>query len=302
MKRSVKITLIIAAALVGLGACLAAVGFGMGGRLSQLRGLQLDPATGTWRQTETDLAIEDGYTGGELTVPAEGITDLRIDWTAGSVTVLTTDDADVVVTERVARSISEKYAMKITADGTLVISDDSDPLSNVMSNFPERKLTVRLPRSVAENLTTVQLNGVSADFNVGMLTIKENFTFDSTSGNLETDFLTADGASAALNTVSGDVDLAGSFRQVTGSSTSGDYDLVLQSCPAKLDLGTTSGDVEIELPRGTGFTLQYDTVSGELESDFAMKRSGDTSFICGNGGGSIHAETTSGDLLLEYAD
>ena len=112
MKRSVKITLIIAAALVGLGACLAAVGFGMGGRLSQLRGLQLDPATGTWRQTETDLAIEDGYTGGELTVPAEGITDLRIDWTAGSVTVLTTDDADVVVTERVARSISEKYAMK----------------------------------------------------------------------------------------------------------------------------------------------------------------------------------------------
>ena len=192
--------------------------------------------------------------------------------------------------------------MKITADGTLVISDDSDPLSNVMSNFPERKLTVRLPRSVAENLTTVQLNGVSADFNVGMLTIKENFTFDSTSGNLETDFLTADGASAALNTVSGDVDLAGSFRQVTGSSTSGDYDLVLQSCPAKLDLGTTSGDVEIELPRGTGFTLQYDTVSGELESDFAMKRSGDTSFICGNGGGSIHAETTSGDLSLEYAD
>ena len=89
---------------------------------------------------------------------------------------------------------------------------------------------------------------------------------------------------------------------MTGSSTSGDYDLVLQSCPAKLDLGTTSGDVEIELPRGTGFTLQYDTVSGELESDFAMKRSGDTSFICGNGGGSIHAETTSGDLSLEYAD
>ena len=66
MKRSVKITLIIAAALVCLGACLAAVVFGMGGRLSQLRGLQLDPATGTWRQTETDLAIEDGYTGGEL--------------------------------------------------------------------------------------------------------------------------------------------------------------------------------------------------------------------------------------------
>ena len=63
----------------------------------------------------------------------------------------------------------------------IALADTLAVFRNALTHTPQPEglpssilLTVRLPRSVAENLTTVQLNGVSADFNVGMLTIKEN--------------------------------------------------------------------------------------------------------------------------------
>ena len=46
MKKSVKVTLIVAAALVGLGLCLAVAGLAMGGRFSDLRNLHLDRPMG----------------------------------------------------------------------------------------------------------------------------------------------------------------------------------------------------------------------------------------------------------------
>ena len=124
-----------------------------------------------------------------------------------------------------------------------------------MPDLPPKKLVVRLPRAVAENLTEVQLNSVSADFDVAALTVKEALIFDSVSGDLETDFITAD--SAEVNTVSGKIDLDGSFRQVIGGSTSGEVDLALRKCPDKIELTTVSGDVDLELPRNAGFTLRY---------------------------------------------
>lgn len=65
MKKSVKVTLIVAAALVGLGLCLAVAGLAMGGRFSDLRNLHLDPATGQWEQTEEKREQTGDYTGSD---------------------------------------------------------------------------------------------------------------------------------------------------------------------------------------------------------------------------------------------
>ena len=140
------------------------------------------------------------------------------------------------------------------------------------------------------------MNSVSADFDVAALTVKESLIFDSVSGDLETDFITAD--RAEVNTVSGKIDLDGSFHQVTGGSTSGEVDLALRKCPDKIELTTVSGDVDLELPRNAGFTLDYSTVSGDLESDFPLT-AGRT---YGDGSGSITIDTTSGDLKIENLD
>lgn len=290
MKKSVKITLIVAAVLVGLGLCIAVVGALMGGRISDLRNTYYDG-----REWHHGDALDGSYTGGEIRVPAEDITALSIDWVAGDVKIMVTDGEEIVVTEHADRGIPAEYALLLEADNTLRIRYSNDVWG---IDMPEKDLTVLLPRTVAENLTAVDLSGVSADFAVDKLTVRESFSFDTTSGKLKTEVLTATGAKADVNSVSGDIELDGSFREVKAGSTSGEIDLMLRNAPA-VEVSTVSGEVDVELPAGTGFTLDYSTVSGELECDFPLTKSVDGKFVCGDGACRIEVGTTSGSLSVE---
>lgn len=291
MKKSVKITLLVAAVLVGLGLCIAVVGALMGGRISDLRNTYYDG-----REWHHGDALDGSYTGGEIRVPAEDITALDIDWVAGDVKIMVTDGEEIVVTEHADRGIPAEYALLLEADNTLRIRYSNDVWG---IDMPEKDLTVLLPRTVAENLTAVDLSGVSADFAVDKLTVRESFSFDTTSGKLKTEVLTATGAKADVNSVSGDIELDGSFREVKAGSTSGEIDLMLRNAPAAVEVSTVSGEVDVELPAGTGFTLDYSTVSGELECDFPLTKSVDGKFVCGDGACRIEVGTTSGSLSVE---
>ena len=291
MKKSVKITLIVAAVLVGLGLCIAVVGALMGGRISDLRNTYYDG-----REWHHGDALDGSYTGGEIRVPAEDITALSIDWVAGDVKIMVTDGEEIVVTEHADRGIPAEYALLLEADNTLRIRYSNDVWG---IDMPEKDLTVLLPRTVAENLTAVDLSGVSADFAVDKLTVRDSFSFDTTSGKLKTEVLTATGAKADVNSVSGDIELDGSFREVKAGSTSGEIDLMLRNAPAAVEVSTVSGEVDVELPAGTGFTLDYSTVSGELECDFPLTKSVDGKFVCGDGACRIEVGTTSGSLSVE---
>ena len=291
MKKSVKITLIVAAVLVGLGLCIAVVGALMGGRISDLRNTYYDG-----REWHHGDALDGSYTGGEIRVPAEDITALSIDWVAGDVKIMVTDGEEIVVTEHADRGIPAEYALLLEADNTLRIRYSNDVWG---IDMPEKDLTVLLPRTVAENLTAVDLSGVSANFAVGKLTVRDAFSFDTTSGKLKTEVLTATGAKADVNSVSGDIELDGSFREVKAGSTSGEIDLMLRNAPAAVEVSTVSGEVDVELPAGTGFTLDYSTVSGELECDFPLTKSVDGKYVCGDGACRMEIGTTSGSLSVE---
>ena len=291
MKKSVKITLIVAAVLVGLGLCIAVVGVLMGGRISDLRNTYYDG-----REWHHGDALDGSYTGGEIRVPAESITALSIDWVAGDVKIMVTDGEEIVVTEHADRGIPEEYALCLETDNTLRIRYSNDVWG---IDMPEKDLTVLLPRTVAENLTAVDLSGVSADFAVGKLTVRDAFSFDTTSGKLEMQSMNAPQAKATVSSVSGNVELDGSFREVKAGSTSGEIDLMLRNAPAAVEVSTVSGEVDVELPAGTGFTLDYSTVSGELECDFPLTKSVDGKYVCGDGACRMEIGTTSGSLSVE---
>ena len=291
MKKSVKITLIVAAVLVGLGLCIAVVGALMGGRISDLRNTYYDG-----REWHHGDVLDGSYTGGEIRVPAEDITALDIDWVAGDVKIMVTDGEEIVVTEHADRGIPAEYALLLEADNTLRIRYSNDVWG---IDMPEKDLTVLLPRTVAENLTAVDLSGVSANFAVGKLTVRDAFSFDTTSGKLEMQSMNAPQAKATVSSVSGNVELDGSFREVKAGSTSGEIDLMLRNAPAAVEVSTVSGEVDVELPAGTGFTLDYSTVSGELECDFPLTKSVDGKYVCGDGACRMEIGTTSGSLSVE---
>ena len=291
MKKSVKITLLVAAVLVGLGLCIAVAGVLMGGRISDLRNTYYDG-----REWHHGDALDGSYTGGEIRVPAEDITALDIDWVAGDVKIMVTDGEEIVVTEHADRGIPAEYALLLEADNTLRIRYSNDVWG---IDMPEKDLMVLLPRTVAENLTAVDLSGVSADFAVGKLTVRDAFSFDTTSGKLEMQSMNAPQAKATVSSVSGNVELDGSFREVKAGSTSGEIDLMLRNAPAAVEVSTVSGEVDVELPAGTGFTLDYSTVSGELECDFPLTKSVDGKYVCGDGACRMEIGTTSGSLSVE---
>ena len=263
----------------------------MGGRISDLRNTYYDG-----REWHHGAALDGSYTGGEIRVPAESITALSIDWVAGDVKIMVTDGEEIVVTEHADRGIPEEYALCVETDNTLRIRYSNDVWGNDM---PEKDLTVLLPRTMAENLTAVDLSGVSADFAVGKLTVRDAFSFDTTSGKLEMQSMNAPQAKATVSSVSGKVELDGSFREVKAGSTSGEIDLMLRNAPAAVEVSTVSGEVDAELPAGTGFTLDYSTVSGELECDFPLTKSADGKYACGDGACRIEVGTTSGSLSVE---
>lgn len=125
--------------------------------------------------------------------------------------------------------------------------------------------------------------------------------FSSISGDLQ--IMDFDTGHSTLHTTSGQVRLPRlrggfSFRSVSGGLTAG---LVALNGDIRTD--TTSGDVELTLPAGARFTLDFRTTTGRLECEFPLltSASGDrrrTTGTVGNGGKKIEARSVSGALRI----
>ena len=75
---------------------------------------------------------------------------------------------------------------------------------------------------------------------------------------------------------------------VESESSSGQVSLAFDAAPAGIEIETSSGDVTLTLPRGTGINLLFDSSSGKLGGELVR---GDLP---------VDVETSSGDLTIEY--
>lgn len=99
-----------------------------------------------------------------------------------------------------------------------------------------------------------------------------------------------------ISTVSGGCRYQGTARVLHLDTVSGEMEAVLGSCPDQAALDSVSGGLRLELPEGAGFVASYSSISGAFDTDFPVERSGDGKARCGNGGGTIHMSTTSGNM------
>ncbi|HEY9480033.1 MAG TPA: DUF4097 family beta strand repeat-containing protein, partial [Gemmatimonadaceae bacterium] len=113
------------------------------------------------------------------------------------------------------------------------------------------------------------------------------------------------------STVSGDIILDGvKSNFVRTNSTSGDVHFSGTLDPkGRYEFNSHSGDIQIAVPGG-GATLDVQTFSGDVDSDFPMTllpgaRSGERGkgmrFTIGGGGARISAQTFSGDITIQRA-
>jgi len=252
----------------------------------------------------------------------------------GDVNVLLDDDpdGDIVLSGDV-----ENLETRVSDDGVLSIRQGNTATSSFffLRGLASADVILTLPRRFWD---FIQISTTSGDVDlevgleVGQLSIKttsgdarinvlefQDLIFRSASGELDSEELRgrnvrAESASGDIRlagcfdsvrtgTASGDIELEGSVRELYGTTASGDVEADLQLVPEKMEMSSKSGDCEVAMPGGEGFTLQFSTVSGELDSDFPLvgpigKRSGEAIHLDG-GGRTFRMSSVSGDIILK---
>lgn len=103
------------------------------------------------------------------------------------------------------------------------------------------------------------------------------------------------GGSVIVRTASGDVRVGGADGDVTGKSASGDVSIVRFTGNA-LDIKTLSGEVTVGVTSGRTFEIDFQTLSGEVRTDFPVS---DTT--PSGPAARLSAKTISGDIEIRSA-
>lgn len=184
------------------------------------------------------------------TFDADAFTSLDLDVTSGTVEVKRVSDGPVRVIEsgHVAKGASASDAAtqnlaKIEGSTLKISQFDCDD-----ERAHDRKVTIELPRELADNMM-----GITANVGLGDLTVADIACHDFD--------LTLD---------SGDVAFTGTVTDTLNAEVGlGDATFELYQAPAKsMDVSVDSGDVEMTVPNSTGFKASLTVGSGDFESDF----------------------------------
>lgn len=259
-------------------------------------------------------AGESSYLVGEAEIPSNGIEKLDIDWISGNVSIVPYDGDTVKVDE--ADRENEEYKLRYkTTGGTLTVKAcKSSVFTGLSGDELDKELTIYLPKNIAENLKSVKVNGISADFrmeglktnNITAETISGILSFCNTQCAIKLKAETVSGEIGAnetvaprliANTVSGNCNMSGDFNEIDGETVSGEMHLVSKNAVRDIDVSSVSGKITLNLPETDGFKVSVDTKCGKFQSDFEMTAQGNK-YIYGDGLLGYHIETVSGDIYI----
>ena len=218
------------------------------------------------------------------------VSKLEIHWISGGVTVESASGEGSFSEDYTGE---EKYRMTWHISGdTLVIEDFSEDLSTLLNiNLPSKHLTVSLPRAMEK--ITVVTTSADVTFSGGVETQKLDVS--TVSGRVSG--VLARAGEAKAETVSGRVELAlGRCGNVDIGTTSGGVSVACYQGLQEAELESVSGALELTIPKGSSYTLDWDTVSGGLHDE-----TGASGGFGSAGTVEIDAETVSGGLTIRSA-
>lgn len=130
------------------------------------------------------------------------------------------------------------------------------------------------------------------------------FDIESTLANITVNGIIAD--SAELHTNSGEITGSGEFASLDVETNSSNAQITNSAALIRqIDANTRSGNITVTVPQNIGgFYLEYETVSGAINTDFSTQSSGTSRngiLNYGNSSTQIEVETTSGSFSLKAA-
>lgn len=273
----VKITLIVLFGALLLGA----IGFG---------GCSAWHLGGVWGKTSS----------GSASIDAASVKNLSIKWGAGEVKVGVTDEGDTIeLIETSAGGATKAQQMRWSVSGDTLNVDYGQGFS-CSALMGRKSLEVRIPKSYAEQLGTVDVDGASGDYDLSGLGC-ETLKLQLASGDVDGRDLRAN--ELRIDVASGQLDVEGRFAdRVNVRTASGQTRVVCEeACPDSVDVDIASGLVSVAVPRDSGFTARIDKASGDFTSAFSFSQNGNV-YTSGDGSSSVHARIASGEFRIDSSN
>lgn len=227
-----------------------------------------------------DYENENAYAVGGSEVSAGGISDISVEWINGNINIEYYDGDTISFSESSPKN--ENYAMRYLVEGSeLKIKFCKSGLHSI--NSYSKALNIYLPKDL--QLNSLEVESISSEVYINEITSRE---FD-------------------CDTVSGNLNLTGSFYEADFSSVSGNIFITDSAVPRSVDLSTVSGDCKLAVPADiSGFRIEYETVSGDVTgNDFYIDGGvtiGEGKQVYGDGSAEIDFSTVSGNFEIAKAE
>ena len=286
MKKSTKIVLITAAALIVLGIIISSISLKDGANIEVRRedgstnsvGEMINEAVdkaGSYVMEQIDAANVTGsgdYVGerswnevsadNAYSVPSEGVSSMSIAWIAGIVEIVPVSGDEIRISETCETTLNDETALCWRVEnGRLEIK-----YSARRDELPVKYLRIELPE-------TVEFEDVAADMTTSSISA-EGMTMKKLS----------------VSSVSGNVIFRNcTVGTVTAETVSGEVQIGMRNADAKLKVNTVSGNVALLVPEGMQPSVQFSSVSGDMVHSIDCTVSENAAFSI---------ETVSGDLQI----
>ncbi len=121
----------------------------------------------------------------------------------------------------------------------------------------------------------------------------------STNGDIT---VTAIASDVTAETTNGDIEITGTRGAVNVTTTNGDIELAPEAMGSRFSVGTTNGDISVDLPGTFNAAVNMRTTNGELDlrlpGNITTKTAKLIIATLGTGGSPIDIQTTNGDITL----
>ena len=199
----------------------------------------------------------DEYSVGDAAVKAT-VTDLEINWAAGSITVIPSDTDEIRVTEAYSGDDNDLRLRWRIKNGKLTVQFRKPTVFGT-SNSVSKDLTVAIPAAMLESMGDVEITTVSGG--VQFTGNADEFTLDAVEGDLT---VTGDIGELEVDAVDGKLTFTGSVRTADMDCVDTDVSMYLDGA-AELSFDQVDGDVHLYLSEDIkGFSAELDAISGEI--------------------------------------
>lgn len=294
MKRNAIARIIIWSftALLLIGVLVASICLGGLGKYFKDSGFSVNVGGNTYPNAES-------YNVGNGSI-SDKIDSVNIHWVSGNIEISVYDGDTVEINEGDVSNEDYKLRYKVEG-GELKIQAQKSGWGIKINNFDalKKKLSVKIPSAFMDNFKRVEIDSVSAEINVSDITALDKFLIKTVSGDVKINDIKT--YLFDFDSVSGELNLSGEINEFDGESVSGKLNLTAKTELEKFDAETTSGDIKLLIPESNGFKLDFDTTSGDFNSNLPMETKGFNRVInriYGNGKAEFEIETVSGDVTV----